>query len=105
MKEVIQGSSSTIHLGDLKYNRGHYYGILLGTDAHPEKGFLMTTSYARESQDPRLFIAAAEGITYQNSFGHYQGLRFDETIKRVLFHDGRVFVFEDKKEFYEWLAQ
>lgn len=100
MKEVTQRKDSpVIFVDELKYNPKFYYGVHL-----KEKGFIAQTHYVDEDEIPMFNVLCAQGITEMNGWGFYDNKPFDTVIEKLFENDAQIFVFEDKGEFYRWLA-
>lgn len=101
MKTVIfEDQENTIKASDLFYSSSKYYGVIL-------RGGLKCILTQKEYTQPGFFmLLIARDITSQN---YVKTTNHNETFVGMMRflkeYGGKLFVFNDREEFYEWLKK
>ena len=97
MKQVINNPSpvDTVDVSDVHPYR--YYGFILDEG---DSGYITTSDWKRDAYRPKFFYGMTESF-----FCSLAENSLEDCIKYILENGGKVYEFDNHKEFFNWAAQ
>lgn len=98
MIEIITGEppQNQININKATYSTDFYYGVYF----RGEKGFILQRYY----KDGPFRAVSNTGITHHNEWTSFESPTIRGLVKTLIEENFKVFIFDNHKEFYTWLA-